>query len=261
MNLFNVINRLFNRERTLDKVAVDVTAACWRCKRYHRIRCSAARWAAEAADWHFKHPASRGCNVEFRARHKVEKGFDDRYYNQIGKEPWFLGMSENVNFLFSYAASAAITNAIASLASSATWVAGWESAIIDNSANKYLDVLLSALVTVGTTPTTNTVIEINSVAALDDTPTWPDVFDGTTSGETVTSVGVKSSICLPVEFLNVDSATSNRVYYMTKRSLAALYGGICPDKSVLFTSHNTGVALNATAGNHVFTQQGVYITG
>jgi hypothetical protein len=50
-------------------------------------------------------------------------------------------------------------------------------------------------------------------------------------------------------------------YEMGKQSLASRFGGICPDKAVLFTVHNTVAALNATAGNHVTTQQSVYIVG
>jgi hypothetical protein len=40
--------------------------------------------------------------------------------------------------------------------------------------------------------------------------------------------------------------------------LRQAFGGTMPEKCVLFIVHNTGVALNATAGNHAFYATGVY---
>lgn len=243
------------------EVKFRAIAVCHTCNRFHQIECGPERMLAECADWEHKHPITRGCRTEYASTERVlPKNLDDRQWMRTGVAPAWMDYAENTNFNFAYRASAAITNAIASLATSSTWVAGYESAIIDNSSNKDLDILISILVTVGTTPTINTVIEIHSVSMLDDS-TWPDVFDGTTSAETVTSAGIKAGICVPIGFLNVDATTSDRGYPLTKRSLAALYGGVCPDKSVLFTTHNTGVNLNATGGNHVTSQQSVYIVG
>jgi hypothetical protein len=52
--------------------------------------------------------------------------------------------------------------------------------------------------------------------------------------------------------------TSDRTYHFTGISLAQAFGGTLPSKVVLFIVHNTGVALNATAGNHEFSYVGVY---
>lgn len=159
------------------------------------------------------------------------------------------------NLKLAYAASSALTCTLASLASNATWVTGRESNEVDNSTNLYLDYLLAGQVTVGTTPTLNTEIRIYVVGTLNDTPTWPDVFDGTDSDETATSVGVRDGFAKLAAVLTVDSTTSNRAYPFGPISVAALFGGILPKKFSVFVAHNTGVALNATGGNHF-----IYIT-
>jgi hypothetical protein len=159
-----------------------------------------------------------------------------------------------------YAASATLTNAIQSLASSSTFVAGYESDVFDNTSTKYVDVLLAGVVTVGTTPTINTNILIYVAAVRDDAPAWPDVLDGTTSAETITSAGVGAGFLKLAAVLTVDATTSDRAYNFGPVSVAQLFGGVMPNKFVLFTAHNTGVNLNATAGNHVFKTTGITYT-
>lgn len=156
---------------------------------------------------------------------------------------------------FSYRASATLSNAVASLGSSATFVAGYESAVIDNSSNLDDNIIVSGHYTVGTTPTINTQILGWIIPWEDDTPTWPDVFDGTESAETVTSAGVLSGFGYSAFTLNVDATTSNRVYAFNFSILRIC--GFVPKKSVLFSAHNTGVNFNSTGGNHVTKIQGV----
>jgi hypothetical protein len=164
------------------------------------------------------------------------------------------------NVKIAYDASSAVTISLASLATSATWVAGRESTLISNTTNLYLDYLLAGQITVGTTPTSATQIRIYAVAPLNDTPTWPDVFDGTDSAETITSVGVRDGFAKIASVINVDSTTSNRAYYFGPISIASLYGGSLPTRWAIFVTHNTGVNLNATAGNHVISITPVYAT-
>jgi hypothetical protein len=156
-----------------------------------------------------------------------------------------------------YVASSALTHGLAGLASSATLVAGWETAAVDNSTNEYLDFLLAGTITTGTTPTVGA-IEVNVVAMRDDT-TWPDVFDGTSSAETVTTVDIKNAICRLAASM-VNTATSNVAYSFGPVSVASLFGGVCPRKFVVFVTHSTVAALNATAGNHVLSITPVYMT-
>jgi hypothetical protein len=144
------------------------------------------------------------------------------------------------------------------LASSSTWLAGYESAVVDNTTNKYLDYIIEGHYTVGTTPTINTEIRIYVVARWDGT-NWPDVFDGTTSAETVTSEGVRDGFAKLGAVMRVDATTSDRAYPFAF-AVAPLYGGVCPPEFVLFSAHNTGVNLNATGGNQVTRQRGVYFT-
>lgn len=159
-----------------------------------------------------------------------------------------------------YRASSTVTNAIESLATSSTWVAGYESATIDNTSNLDLDILLSGITTVGTTPTANTVIEHWVVPIIDsDGSTWPDVFDGTTSAETVTSREILLSCGKLAASIDVPSTTSNISYPWGAVSVRALFGSV-PPKFVVFTTHNTGVNLNATAGNQKLFAKGVYET-
>lgn len=158
-----------------------------------------------------------------------------------------------------YGTSTALTNAIQSLGSSSTWLAGYESDVIDNTSNKYLDYSLEGKITVGTSPSAGTEIRIYVVASFDGT-TWPDVFDGTTSAETITSAGVASGFLKLAAVILVDATTSDRSYPFSIGSVAALFGGNCPAKFLLFVSHNSGVNLNSTGGNHVFNYRGVYAT-
>lgn len=159
-----------------------------------------------------------------------------------------------------YAASATITCGVASLATSSTFVAGQESSVVDNTTNKYVDALLAGQVTTGTTPTTATAILVYVFAILDDTPTYPDVMDGTDSAETVTSAGVGSGFLKLAAVMSNDSTTSNRAYAFGPVSVAQLFGGIMPKKWAIFVTHNTGVNLNSTAGNHFFKYTGVTYT-
>lgn len=156
-----------------------------------------------------------------------------------------------------YAASATITIAPENVATSADWTAGVESNIVDNSTNKYVDALVSGFWTAGTTPTANTTVAIYAYAQQDDTPTYPDVLDGTSSAETITSAGVLSGALRLLGTLNVSANTSNRSYYLAPTSVAQAFGGILPQRWGIFIAHNTGVNSNTTAGNFVWKYQGV----
>lgn len=160
---------------------------------------------------------------------------------------------------YSYAADAQLTITLASLASDTNLLAGRESTAVDNTSNLYLDYLLSGKITTGTTPTDNRQIEVWVSAPINDTPTWPDVLDGTDSNETITSSGIKNAILRPVVSI-VTNNTSDRTYPFTQISVASLFGGVCPAKFVVFVVHNTGVNLNSTGSNHEISVQGIYQT-
>ena len=157
-----------------------------------------------------------------------------------------------------YPAASDATITLASLASDTNLLAGRESTALDNSSNLYLDYLVSGKITTGTSPTTARSIQVWAVGSWDGT-TWPDVFDGTDSTETITSANHKNSICRFIAEMATD-ATSDRVYHFGPVSLASAFGGVMPVKVVFFVVHNTAVALNSTAGNHQIRIQPYYET-
>jgi hypothetical protein len=150
------------------------------------------------------------------------------------------------------ASSVAISITLASLASSSTRLAGRESAAVDNTANNDLDHLVHGKIRLGTSPTVSKLIEVWAVAPISiasGTPTWPDVFDGTDSDETVTSENVKNSM-LRLVWSTLTDATSDRDYAIPPTSIAALFGEL-PPFWALFVTHDSGVNLNGTGSNHV----------
>jgi len=152
-----------------------------------------------------------------------------------------------------YAASSAVTITLASLATDANLLTGRESAEVVNTTNLYADYLLAGQITVGTSPTTAKEIRVYVVGLMEDA-TYPDVFDGTDSAETVSGVGTRDSVCKLAAVIPT-IATSSLVYYFGSVSVASLFGGVMPKKFVVFVTHNTAVNLHATAGNHA-----IYIT-
>jgi hypothetical protein len=145
-----------------------------------------------------------------------------------------------------YAASAAVTfTSLASLASSASLTAGAESNAVDNTTNLYLDYEVSVVAKANTSaPTAGGYIEVWIVPLIDDTPTWPDVFDGTDSAETVTSRDILAA-CGRLAATVTNDATASRIYTLTVGSVAQLFGGICPAKFAIFLTQSTGLALAA----------------
>lgn len=157
-----------------------------------------------------------------------------------------------------YATWATITASLASLASSSTFIAGVESTVIDNSSNKYVDAMVAGYITTGTTPTVGQ-IRIYGLSRLDNTPTYPDVFDGTDSAETLTSAGLGVAFLSGPKIIVMDSTTSN-IDYPFIFPASALFGPVLPEFWSLFIAHNTVAALNSTGGNHVIKYQGITYT-
>ncbi len=160
--------------------------------------------------------------------------------------------------LGSYVASSSLTCTLASLATSSTWVAGRSTAEYDNTSGLYLDCVVSGKITVGTSPTINTAIEVWLIPKLAD-GTYADTFDGTDKAITMTSRGILTSYGKLVALMAVDSTTSDRGYYFSE-SVMKVTGLLPPPKFQLFFTHNTAVNLNATGGNHVITIKPQYIT-
>jgi hypothetical protein len=157
-----------------------------------------------------------------------------------------------------YGTASDLTITLASMATDTNLLTGRESATIDNSANLFLDYLVSGKITAGTSPTAARSIEVWAVGSWDGT-NWPDVFDGTESAETITSADIKASVCRFVAAI-ATANTSDRTYHFGPVSLSSAFGGVLPPKVVLFITHSTGVNLNSTAGNHQIRLQPVFQT-
>jgi hypothetical protein len=153
-----------------------------------------------------------------------------------------------------YRASSTITISPENVATSSSFTSGVESNVYDNTSNKDQDVLISGKWTAGTSPTAGNVL-VYVVAAMDDSPTWPDVFDGTSSAESITSANVGAGFMKQAANMPTD-ATSNQSYFCTF-SVGQLFGGLLPAKFVIFVTHNTAVNSNSTAGNHAWKASGV----
>jgi len=157
-----------------------------------------------------------------------------------------------------YATNQVLTITLASLATDTNLLTGRESTAIDNTSNLYLDYLLDGKITVGTSPTTAKEIRVY-VAGLFGDASWPDVFDGTDSAETVSGVGTRDT-ALKLAAVIPTINTSDLGYFFGPISVASLFGGVCPAKFVVFVTHNTAVNLNSTSGNHYINARGVYNT-
>ena len=156
---------------------------------------------------------------------------------------------------YKYAASAALAmTSLNSLASSTTLLAGAESSAFDNGVTLFDDVIVGLTIKMGTVAcTASKSIEVWVVPALDDTPTFPDVFDGTDSAETASSRNVLfGAASLGKSF--VTDVTANLEYEGTL-SIASVLGYV-PDQFVLFIPQDSGQAL--AASGHVIKTTGIH---
>lgn len=241
---------------------ICVTGICRKCKHFHPIKVEPDLFGRAAFDWEWKH---RHCelekpgSVEFLSPSRfVPRGFNDRIYEQEGEAPWWLEYRHNADIKVAYAADAQVTITLASLATSSTFLAGQESASVSNGTNKYLDYEVTGKVTTGTTPTVDKEIRLYGIKPINDTPTWPDVFDGTDSAETVTNSYILDKLVLLWSGSN--SATSNITYPINSALTLAQAWGMVPDNFGFFVAHSTAVNLSSTAGNHELSVRGLYLT-
>jgi hypothetical protein len=96
------------------------------------------------------------------------------------------------------------------------------------------------------------------VAEMDDS-TWPDVFDGTESTETITDTNVRDAICRLAAITATDT-TASQTYYLQCPSAAAVFGGAIPRKFVVFITQSTGANLESTGDPNQVYVRGMYAT-
>lgn len=230
---------------------MSVIGICRKCKRYHPVEGLTPETFGQAAfDWEYRH---RACRLEYpdaveflSTSRSIPKGFDDRIYESEGVGPQWLDWKPNANVTIVYVSDAAFTMDLSALASSSTWTAGRESTSVANSSN-YLDCRISGSYISGTTPTVDTEARLYYVSPIEDTPTWPDVFDGTDSAETVTNSQILNGLVLG--WSGTVSATSNVTYPIVSALTMAQAFGIVPKNFLVFFAHAHVAALKTDAAN------------
>jgi hypothetical protein len=230
---------------------MSVIGICRKCKHYHPVEGITPETFGQAAfDWEYRH---RACRLEFpdavefiSESRMFPKGFDDRAYADAGVGPQWLDWKSNAIVTIVYAADAAFTMDLSALGSSSTWLAGRESTIVSNSIN-YLDCRISGKYIAGTTSTVDTEARLYYVAPTEDTPTWPDVFDGTDSAETVTNSQILNGLVLG--WSGTVSAVSDVTYPIVSALTMAQAFGVIPKAFLLFFAHAHVAALKTDAEN------------
>jgi hypothetical protein len=142
-----------------------------------------------------------------------------------------------------YGTATTVTFTLASLATSAVDV-GRESNTIDVTTIDTIDVWVGGKITVGTTPTANTKIEIWFAPSYDGT-----TYAGSATGADAGLTPSAKELMVLAQVIPVKAATSN-VTFPWGVSAAAVFGGALPPKFSVFVTHNTAVNLNSTGGNH-----------
>ena len=230
---------------------MKILALCWSCAHKHVLDFDPDIGpGAGFGNWLMKHP-----------QHDVDFWWPERSAKRSQLYTAYGHLLSNNDIKLAYAATISVTITLASLAASSTLLAGRESTAIDNGAsNKYLDYLLAGNYRTAATLLQAGTIRTAVVGARDDTPTWPDVFDGTDSVETVTTADIFNSIC----FLASDIATdaTQRTWPFGPVSVESLFGKI-PDQFVIFVTHTAQTAANvwsATESDHAVKLTPVYAT-
>jgi hypothetical protein len=243
------------------QATVFLVAICHTCPRYHEIHCTPINMLGYLSEWQEKHPPPVH-DIEFvSTKRYVPPKIAEGAFVEANEAPWWLAYPENVDIKVAYAASAAFTFGphATPLASSATLVIGRESTAVSNTSNLYLGYGVGGTMMTGTSPTAGR-IELYLYGSINDTPLYPAVLDGTDSDETFADVDERNAC---VTFLSdaVTTSTSNRAYYFRWKNIAPYFAGLIPKNFGVWATHNTVAALNSTAGNHIMSYTGAYITG
>lgn len=213
--------------------------ACWDCGLTHQLPVNVRQALRSAEDFFARH-----------AGHQVN------WFEHPGLAGLWM---PNADVKVAYAASAAYTITLTSLATSATLIAGRQSTPISNTTNLYDDYLVGGRITSGTTPTVDKTIEVWLFGSVNDTPTYPDQFSTLDADRSVTSVNVKKSVVRLLDRMFVD-ATTDRVNWFGPVGIKQHFGGYLPKNHGLWVVHDCVAALNATAGNHVLSYTGCFNT-
>jgi hypothetical protein len=151
-----------------------------------------------------------------------------------------------------YGTSTALTMTLASLGSHAT--DGWESAVVDNTSDKFIDALVQVKV------------KTSASALADDKAVYVYAYgseDGSTYTDPATGSSAAISLAVPTNMRLIGVIPCPAVsttYESQPMSVAAAFGGILPRKWGIVVRNYTGQALDSTEGSHSYKYSGVYYT-
>lgn len=149
-----------------------------------------------------------------------------------------------------YGTASTFTCTLASLASAAVR----QSTVVDNSSDKFLDVLVQMVVKnhASSAPTGDKAVYIYAYATADDGTTYGDTATGTDGGITLDDPTQLKLIGV----LRFTAAAQTKE--SDPMSVAAAYNGVLPKKWGIVVKNATGFALDTTEGSHKKLYQGVY---
>ena len=141
-----------------------------------------------------------------------------------------------------YATAATITLTLAGL----TNTSFRQSAVVDNTTNKYQDAHLGGSIQVGTTPTDKSTIEVYLYGTFDGTA----YTAGASGSDAAYTADGEELLLVPAQIIQVDT-TTDQDYVWGPVSVAAAFGGYMPSKWGVVVKNATGVTLNATGTNNI----------
>lgn len=143
---------------------------------------------------------------------------------------------------------ATLTLTLASLANSGAR----QSDAIDNSTSLYTDILVSLKVKTGASGTASTgTVNVYACASVDGGTTY-------TEGAGASDAGITLTAPPNARLIGVINAVANATTYVGGPfSVAAAFGGVCPQRVVIVAENKTGGTLDSTEGSHAKLYQGV----
>jgi len=151
---------------------------------------------------------------------------------------------------------------LSSLATSSSFLGGYESNQVDNTTNLYVDAVVNIDGIVGhasAAPTVGQMIVVyvwGSDTSLATTAI--DTLDGTASAETLSNAHILNALRYAGS-ATVTAATAGLTYYIQPFNVAPLFGGVMPKYWGLFIAHNHTGALGAS-NNGLFSYNGIKYT-
>lgn len=151
-----------------------------------------------------------------------------------------------------FGASTTFNLTLASLASSAT--VGRESDVIDNTSNKYLDIIVQLTIKMGSTAAANDKTVYVYAAGSEDGTHYND--NVAAAGDAAITLRVPTNLKL---IGTIQMPTASLTYCSGPMSVAQAFG-VMPRKIVIVVVNFSGSALDSTEGNHIKSYTGVYAT-